>query len=100
MSETSLLVRPKQFRPTRFQQLSVLNTGGADRLASSAAKAAINMEFERRRIRREFVFLNRTHQVDSSAWAIVLVAGENIGGTGFQTETAMNTRKELMFFGC
>jgi ribonuclease P protein component len=75
-----------------------LNTSGADRLASSAAKAAINMDFERRRIRREFVFLNRTHQVDSSAWAIVLVAGEDIGGTGFEAEAAMHTGKELLLF--
>jgi hypothetical protein len=58
------------------------------------------MEFERRRIRREFVFLNRTHQVDSPAWAIVLVAGEDIGGTSLETETAMHTGKELMSLLC
>jgi len=75
-----------------------LNTSGADRLAGSATKAAINMEFERKRICRESVFRNRTHQVDSSAWAIILVASEDIGGTGFEAETAMHTGKELMFF--
>ena len=100
MGETSLLMRPKQFRATGFQQLSVLNTGGADRLASPAAKAAINMELERRRIRREFIFLNRAHQVDASARAVVLVASEDVGGTGLEAETAMHTCKELLFFSC
>lgn len=55
------------------------------------------MEFERRRIRREFVFLNGAHQIDSSSWTIVLVAGEDIGGAGFKAETAVHTGKELMF---
>jgi hypothetical protein len=78
--------------------LPVLNPGGTDRLASPATKAAINMEFESGRVRREFVFFNRAHEVDSAAGAIVLIAGQDIGGTSFQTETAMNTGKELLFF--
>jgi hypothetical protein len=70
-----------------------LNTSGADRLAGPASQAAINMNFESIRIRTEFIFLNRTHQVDSPARAIVLVAGEDIGGTSFEAETAMHTGK-------
>jgi hypothetical protein len=58
------------------------------------------MEFERGGIGREFVFLNRTHQVDPSAWTVVFVASKDIGGTSFETETAMHTGKELVFFSC
>ena len=80
--------------------MSVLNAGGADRLASPAAQAAINMELERGRFNGDFVFLNRTHQVDSTAGAIVLVARQDVGGTGFQTETAMHTGKKLVLLSC
>lgn len=100
MGETSLLVPTKQLSSTGFQQLSVLNTGGANRLACAAAKAPIDMEFEGGRICGEFIFLNRAHQVDTASRAVVLVTSQDIGGTGFQTETAMHTGKELLFFSC
>ena len=97
MGETSLLVRSKQLSATGFQQLPVLNTSGTYRLASPAAQAPIDMDFERRRICWEFVFLDRPHQVNPSAWAIILIASEDIGGTSFEAETAMHTGKELLF---
>jgi hypothetical protein len=93
MGETTLPAGLKQLRTTGFQQLSILNPGRADGLASPAAQASINMKFEGRRICGEFVFLNRAHQVDSSAWAVVLVASEDIGRTRFEAQTAVHTRK-------
>lgn len=47
---------------------------------------------------REPFLLNRAHQVDAPARPIILVAGNDVSGAGFQTKPAVNTSENFLFF--
>ena len=86
------------FRPRRFQQLSILNSGRTRRFAGAAAEAAIDVFFERRRVDRKALLFHGPHQIDAPAWAVILVAGGDVSWTSFKTKTAMNAGENLFFF--
>jgi len=79
--------------------VAVLNTCGTDGLARATAQTTINVESERRRVLRQFTFLDGAHQVDSSPRAIVLVTGENVRRTRFEAKAAMYAGQQFLFFG-
>ena len=88
----------KQFRAAGLQQLPILNSSRTNRLACAATQAAIDVGSEGSRIAGEFSFLNRAHEVDASARAVVFIAGKRVSRTSFETEAAMHAREKLLFF--
>jgi hypothetical protein len=48
----------------------------------------------------ESSFTDRSHQVQSPAWAIVLITGNDVRRTSFKAEAAVNAGKQLLFFKC
>jgi hypothetical protein len=73
--------------------MSVVDTRRANRFAGSATETTINMEFESRRAGCESTFFDGTHQVDAAARAIVFISREDVGGTRFKAQPAMNASK-------
>ena len=81
-----------------FKKLSIFNARGTNLLASAAAEAAINVFFERVGSVSESIFRDGSHQVESSPWSVILVAGDDIGWARFETEAAVYAGDELLFF--
>src|SRR5262249_854320 len=39
-----------------------------------------------------------SHEIQTTTWAIILIAGSNISGTCLQAKTTVDTGKKLLFF--
>ena len=86
----------EEFSARAFQQLTVLNPRRTYRLARATAETAIDMIFKRGRIDGQAPFFDRAHQVDAPARTVILIAGSNISGAGFETQATVNAGEQLL----
>ena len=85
---------------TRLQQLAILNSGRANLLTGTTPETAIDVFAKRFGSVGQSSFRNRTHQIESAAWAIIFVAGNYICWTRLETKPAVDAgQKLLLFFG-
>ena len=96
VGQTSLRSGLKQLGPSALQQLSILNSGGTHLLAGATAKAAIDVPFKGNGIALELALFEGAHQIDASAWAVVLVTRQDVGGTSFEAKTTVNAGEEFL----
>jgi hypothetical protein len=75
--------------PCRLEKPGILNSRRAGRLARQAAKTKIHL-FPEDFARLKPAVCNCAHQRDSTARAVPLDLGSIIGGTGWQTHSAMD----------
>jgi hypothetical protein len=54
--------------------------------------------FKCRGVARKSGFTHSPHQVKPTTRSVVFIASDDVGGTGFETEAAMNACKKLVFF--
>jgi len=66
--------------------------------ASAAAKAAIDMLAEGRGGIFQAPFGDRSHEIQTTTWSIILIAGDDVRGTGLQAESTVNAGEELLLF--
>ena len=92
--------RLKQFTARGFEQLSILDTGGAYLLTSATTQAAIDVAFESGRITGEPTFADGAHEVEPAAWSIIFVAGDYVGWASFETQAAVNAGEQFVVFLC
>ena len=81
-----------------FQKLSIFNTGRTNLLTRTTTETAIDVLTKRLGSICYPAFGNRAHQVEPSAWAIVLVAGYYVSRTRLQAEPAMDASEKFLFF--
>jgi len=74
-------LRVQQFFPTVLEQLTVLNTRRTHLFARATAKTPIDVRAKRRRRVFKSSFRHGAHEIEPSAWSIILVAGDYVGGT-------------------
>ena len=82
-----------------FEQLAVLHARRADALAGAAAEAALDVARERAGLYAQPPLLDRAHQVDAPARAVVLVARLHVGRAGFEAQPAVDAREQLALLG-
>src|SRR5438067_8488454 len=73
-----------------LEQISVLNSRRTCRFTRATTQTAIDVRLKRQRIRLQSSFLHGAHEVDATAWAIILIRGRNVEWTRFETMTTMN----------
>ena len=88
---TVTLVQPL---PRYLEPASVAHAGGANGLASPAAKTRIEVLDERRLIGLDLSTLEGAHENDPTARAVGLVSSGQVCGAGRQAESAMDTGRE------
>jgi len=81
--------------PGFFKQLPVLDAARANRLASPAAQAKIDVSRSRLDEGQPAV-LKRAHQIDAAPRRVIFVAGLQISGTGGKAESTVNARQRLL----
>jgi hypothetical protein len=79
--------------------LPVLDASRTNLFTSTTAEAAINMTLKRYRVAGEPSFTDCAHQVKTSAWPIILITGDYVGRTSFETQAAMDTGEKLLLLG-
>ncbi len=82
----------------RLEKLAILNAGRTRRFAGTTTEAAIDVTFKRRRFNRQPAFFDSAHQINAPARAVVFVAGDDVGGAGFQTKPTMHAGKNFFLF--
>lgn len=86
----------QQLLATGFKQLPVLHTGGTRLFTRAATQTTIDMFAERLRRIFQPSFSDGAHQVEASAWSIVLISGGHVCRTRFEAQPAMNTREQFL----
>ena len=100
ITKSTRFPRRKQFPPGCFKQLPIFNSSRTHLFASATAETTINMAFEAWRVVPEPAFADSPHQIKTSAWSIVFVTGDGVCRAGFETQPAVNTREQFLFFSC
>ena len=82
---------------TRLQQLPILDAGRTDLLACSTPKTSIDVFAKRFRSIGQSILRHGSHQVQSAAWSVVFVSGDDVGRTSLETESTVDAREKLLF---
>ena len=98
--KTSLGGGGKQFAPSCFEELSILNPCRTHLFARSAAQAAIDVALKRSGSVWQSRFADGAHQVEPAARSIVFITSDDVGRASFQTQAAVNAGKKFLFFTC
>ena len=85
-----LWLRIEDYFATRFEQLTVLNTGWTRLFAGAAAETAIDMRGEGAGSIFESSLGHRAHEIQPPARPIILVAGDDVRRARLETQTAMD----------
>jgi len=80
-----------------LEQLPVFNAGGTDLFASATTETPVYVRSKSVGSAFQTAFGHRTHEVQTAAWSIVLVTGDDVGRTRFETQPAVNAGEELFF---
>ena len=78
--------------------MPVFNARGTSGFAGTTPEATVDMSFKSHRINRKALFLHGTHQVNATARTIVLIARDDVGGTGLEAKPTMNAGEDFFFF--
>ncbi len=81
-----------------FDELVVLDAGGAGGHAGHAAEAVVHVGAEVL-VERGFALGGFGHHVDAAAGRVHLLAPEDVGGAGGEAEAAVDAVGEELFFG-
>jgi hypothetical protein len=87
---TSVWASREQFAARGFQQLSILHSSRTNLFASAATQATIYVTLKRLRIAGEPSFTDSAHQIETPAWSIIFITGDDVSWTSFQAEAAMD----------
>ncbi len=83
-----------ELSPGLGESLSISYPGGTGGLAAPAAEAGVEVGAQIGVGGGKVPLFEGAHQHDPAAWAVVLVAGREISGTGGEAEPAVNARIE------
>lgn len=83
-------VGARQVGAGSLQRCAIPHTGGAGRLATAAAEAGVEVVADGRIVQRQVAGLQRPHQDNAAAGAVVFVTSGEVGGAGGQAEPAVD----------
>ena len=93
-----LLRCPCDLRARRFEQVSVFNSGGTRGFTRATSETPIDVCAKGVRRVWQAPFLNRSHEVDTTARTVILVRCHNVRRARFQAEAAMYAGENLFLF--